>query len=315
MSGAIATVEKIIGDVAEIFGQVNTYGSVEFSREREFALQSLYNNDYSRKIALQNPQSLRDAITNVAAIGITLNPASKLAYLVPRKNGICLDVSYMGLRELATSTGAIIFAKAELAHESDEFIMNGIDKEPTHNFQPFGRNRGAIIGAYCIAKLPSGEYLTELMNIDEVYDTRDRSEAWKAWVTKQKKCPWVTDEGEMIKKTVLKRASKAWPKNKRLDDAIHLLNTSGGEGLDLSGGDAFDENGVSQAPAKFQVGPILANIAAAQNDDEISAVRREGLTAASAARDKYAYDRIRAAVLKRRQEMGIVIDAEAGAAQ
>lgn len=315
MSTAITTVENIIGEVAEVFSQVNTYGSVEFNREREFALQALYNNDYSRKICLSNPQSLRDAITNVAAIGITLNPAAKLAYLVPRKNGICLDISYMGLRELAMSTGAINFAKAELVHEQDEFIMNGIDKEPTHRFQAFGRNRGAVVGVYCVAKLPTGDYLTELMSIDEVYDVRDRSEAWKAWVSKKKSCPWVTDEGEMIKKTVIKRGSKSWPKNKRLDDAIHLLNTSNGEGVDLSGGDTFDENGVSQAPAKFQVGPILANIAAAMNDDEISAIRREGLTAASAARDKYAYDRIRAAVLKRRQELGIVIDVEAGAAQ
>lgn len=315
MSNAIVMVEDIIGQVAEVFSQVNTYGTVEFNREREFALQTLYNNEYSRKIALQNPQSLRDAITNVAAIGITLNPASKLAYLVPRKNGICLDVSYMGLRELATSTGSIIFAKAELAHERDEFIMNGIDKEPTHNFQPFGRDRGAVVGVYCVAKLPTGEYLTELMSIDEVYDVRDRSEAWKAWISKQKKCPWVTDEGEMIKKTVIKRASKSWPKNKRLDDAIHMLNTSGGEGIDTGAGDVVDEDGVVQQQAKFQVGPYLANIAAAQNDAEISAIRREGLTAASAARDKYAYDRIRAAVLKRRQELGIVIDVEAGAAQ
>lgn len=315
MSNAIVMVEDIIGQVAEVFSQVNTYGTVEFNREREFALQTLYNNEYSRKIALQNPQSLRDAITNVAAIGITLNPASKLAYLVPRKNGICLDVSYMGLRELATSTGSIIFAKAELVHERDEFIMNGIDKEPTHNFQPFGRDRGAVVGVYCVAKLPTGEYLTELMSIDEVYDVRDRSEAWKAWISKQKKCPWVTDEGEMIKKTVIKRASKSWPKNKRLDDAIHMLNTSGGEGIDTGAGDVVDEDGVVQQQAKFQVGPYLANIAAAQNDAEISAIRREGLTAASAARDKYAYDRIRAAVLKRRQELGIVIDVEAGAAQ
>jgi recombination protein RecT len=33
----------------------------------------------------------------VAAIGITLNPASKLAYLVPRDGMVCLDISYMGL--------------------------------------------------------------------------------------------------------------------------------------------------------------------------------------------------------------------------
>ena len=43
--------------------------------------------------------------------------------------------------------------------------------------------------------------------------------------------PWKTDEGEMIKKTVVKRASKMWPKSERLDNTIHLLNTENGEGL------------------------------------------------------------------------------------
>ena len=35
----------------------------------------------------------------------------------------------------------------------------------------------------------------------------------------------------MIKKTVVKRASKSWPKSERLDKAVHHLNTDGGEGI------------------------------------------------------------------------------------
>lgn len=311
MSNAVATIESIIDSVGEIFRGVNTYGAVEFTRETEFALQALYapQNNYLRDIALKNPQSLKDAMTNVAAIGISLNPASKLAYLVPRKSGICLDVSYMGLRELATSSGAIIFAKAELVHQQDSFVMNGIDKEPTHQFEVFGRNRGPVIGVYCIAKLPTGEYLTELMSIDEVYDIRDRSDAWKAFQSKGKKCPWVTDEGEMIKKTVIKRGSKSWPRVPRLDAAINMLNTSGGEGIDLSGGDTFDGDGIS-GPKKVELGPVLANLAKAENDAEISAIRRVALQAAADNQDRYAYDRIRKAVKERREQLGIVIDAQ-----
>jgi hypothetical protein len=35
----------------------------------------------------------------------------------------------------------------------------------------------------------------------------------------------------MVKKTVIKRAYKLWPKTERLDEAVHYLNTTGGEGL------------------------------------------------------------------------------------
>ncbi|MBW4954009.1 recombinase RecT, partial [Klebsiella pneumoniae] len=105
----------------------------------------------------------------------------------------------------------------------------------THNFQPFATDRGAIVGVYCVAKTIDGDYLTDVMTIGEVYDIRDRSDAWKAWVSKKKSCPWVTDEGEMIKKTIVKRSSKMWPKTERLDQAVHYLNTDGDQGIDFVG--------------------------------------------------------------------------------
>src|SRR5690606_19073782 len=84
---------------------------------------------------------------------------------------------------------------------------------------------------YVVVKTRDDDYLTPCMSSDGVYDVRNRSSAWKAGENKQKKCPWVTDEGEMIKKTVIKRAYKLWPKTDRLDNAVHFLNTEGGEGL------------------------------------------------------------------------------------
>jgi recombination protein RecT len=155
---------------------------------------------------------------------------------VPRRVGqqqaICLDISYMGLMDLAMATGSIKWAQAELVRANDGFARGRFDEPPKHEFNPFSKDRGEIIGVYVVVKTADGDYLTHTMEIGEVYDIRDRSEAWKSYVAKKiKSCPWVSDTGEMIKKTCVKQAYKYWPKTERLENAIHHLNTDGGEGL------------------------------------------------------------------------------------
>lgn len=200
--------------------------SIKWSKESQFAIQALSSNDYLTKIATQNPVSLQNAIVNIAAIGITLNPASKLAYLVPRKGGVCLDISYMGLIHLAQETGSIEFCQAVIVYKNDTYKRHGIDRAPQHDYEPFG-DRGEPVGVYCTVKLPSGAYLTGEMSKIDVELIRNRSEGWKAG----RNTPWKTDALEMWKKTVVKRESKYWPKVERLDKAINHLNTDGGEGI------------------------------------------------------------------------------------
>lgn len=199
---------------------------IKWSKESQFAIQALGSNEYLTKIATQNPISLQNAIVNIAAIGITLNPASKLAYLVPRKGGVCLDISYMGLIHLAQETGSIEFCQAVIVCKNDTYKRHGIDSAPQHDYEPFG-DRGEPVGVYCTVKLPSGNYLTGEMSKADVEAIRNRSEGWKAG----KNTPWKTDALEMWKKTVVKRESKYWPKVDRLDKAIYHLNTDGGEGV------------------------------------------------------------------------------------
>lgn len=216
------------------FVAVRTDKTMDFDREAGFALQILQGSDYLRGIALANRDSLYAAITNVAAMGISLNPAQKLAYLVPRKKAVCLDISYMGLMDIAQAAGAIQWGQAMIVREKDTFELQGIDKEPMHKYAPFA-DRGKIIGVYVVVKTAEGDYLTHSMPLAKVEDIRNRSEAWKAYKDdSSKKCPWVTDEEEMIKKTCVKQASKYWPKRERLDQAIHHLNTEGGEGITLT---------------------------------------------------------------------------------
>lgn len=224
---ALTTISSDIYSVRDQFDSVLADRSISFEREAGFAVQLLSANDFAMTTAMNNRQSVIDAVTNIAAIGISLNPAKKQAYLVPRDRKICLDISYMGLMDLAMSAGAVKWAQAALVYSGDSFALNGYDKPPMHSFNPFSTERGMLVGVYVVVKTSDGEYLTHTMSIGDVYAIRDRSSAWK----NGKKGPWASDEGEMIKKTCVKQAYKYWPKTERLDTAIHHLNTEAGEGL------------------------------------------------------------------------------------
>ncbi|WP_368647783.1 recombinase RecT [Castellaniella ginsengisoli] len=230
MANKIETVQALVLNTQPAFEAVLCDKSIMFQREAEFAMQIMQANDYLIDCAVKNPQSAIDAVTNIAGIGISLNPAKKHAYLVPRKGKICLDISYMGLMDLAIQSGSIRWAQAVLVHATDRFSVVGVDKPPVHERDPFAKDRGDIIGVYVVAKTADGDYLTETMTRDEIDGIMNRSESVKAGKT----TPWKTDYGEMAKKTVVKRAQKYWPKTERLEKAVHYMDTDGGEGIVLN---------------------------------------------------------------------------------
>lgn len=226
----IDTVQGLVLNTEYAFNAVLCDKSISFQREAEFATQIVTGNDYLMGVAIKAPQTLIDAVTNVAAIGISLNPAKKHAYLVPRKNKVCLDISYMGLMDLAIQSGSIKWAQAEIVHANDEFEIVTVDRPPIHKRNPFNLDRGEIVGVYVVAKTIDDDYLTDTMTKAEIDGIMNRSESVKAG----KSSPWKTDYGEMAKKTVVKRAQKYWPKTERLESAVHHMDTEGGEGLVLN---------------------------------------------------------------------------------
>jgi len=206
---------------------------LDWATEESFAIQLINNNDFIRNTAEKNPQSLYRAMTNVAAVGLTLNPALGYAYLVPRDGKICLDISYKGLCKIATDSGAVRFVQARLVMDYETFKLNKINELPTHEStreNSFIGEKGKVVGVYCVAKTSDNDFLTEPMSADECNEIMNRSAAVKSG----KHNPWLTDWNEMAKKTVVKRASKMWPKSERterLDNAINILNEH--EGIDF----------------------------------------------------------------------------------
>lgn len=228
-------VSWVRGVEPECLQLASVHSAVSIPAEMNYAIQLLTANSFAANIAVQNPVSVQNALRNASAIGISLNPANKHAYLVPRKSqtgmAICLDISYMGLMHLAQSTGSIEWGQAKLVYQGDTYVNQGIDKAPKHEYHAFS-NRGEVVGAYCTVKTSTGAYLTEEMSIQQIHDVRARSEAFTGGKQgKPPSGPWVTDYEEMCRKTVVKRASKYWPKVDRLNQAIDYLNTDGGEGI------------------------------------------------------------------------------------
>ena len=235
MSNNLAVIQGDIEGARQAFGRAAIDPSIRFEAEAGFAMQTLAGNEYAMSVAMRNRQSVINAVINIAAIGISLNPAKKQAYLVPRDGKICLDISYMGLMDLARQSGAIRWAQCALVHEADEFTLAGLDRQPVHKFNPFAKDRGAVIGVYCVVKTADGDYLTHAMAIADVFAIRDKSQSWVAYSAgKSKSCIWQDHEGEMVKKTAVKQAAKYWPRTEqtaRMEQAIQYLNEEAGEGL------------------------------------------------------------------------------------
>ena len=195
---------------------------VRWQEECEFALQALQKN---QQLAKCKPVTVQNAIVNVAAVGLTLNPADGYAYLVPHSSECQLMISFKGLVKAATDTGAISWVKAEVVKEHDQFAYKGPATAPEHSMNPFG-DRGQSVGVYCIAKTHDGDFLVDVMDWAEVQKIRECAKTKAVWDK------W-TDE--MAKKAIIKRAAKQWPKTKQsqnLHKAIEVINETEGTEFD-----------------------------------------------------------------------------------
>lgn len=227
----IAPYQSAIKKSEEKFREV-AEKTVNYERECIFAMQALMKTDFAMQTANKNPKSVHLAMINVASTGLTLNPANAYAYLIPRDGAIVLDISYKGLIKIATDTGSIRWARAEIVYEGDTFEYHGPAREPIHKCNPFKRkDDDSIVGVYCIAKTSDGDILTEVMDIDELDKIRGKSMSY----AKKKSGPWVEWFEQMAKKAVIKRASRTWPYTERaekLNQAIEMANEAEG-GYDL----------------------------------------------------------------------------------
>jgi recombination protein RecT len=210
----------------------------DFLKEVSFAVQHIHKSPYLQKA---DKNTVLRAVLNLAQVGLTLNPISKYAALVPRFNSstrqveCVLEPMYQGLAKLLTDYGAVKSISCELIYEGDEILIDKASIEKVKKHTPYfltGKDKGKIIAAYSLATLSDGSKHFEGMSYSEICEIRDRSESYKAYKDgKIKSCIWVSDEGEMSRKTVFKRHFKYLPKSEgheKIQKAIELDNNING---------------------------------------------------------------------------------------
>jgi recombination protein RecT len=183
---------------------VNLIGKDEALRELGFAQQIIAKSPTLQKCG---SNTIIDAVVNASRANVTLNPALRLAYLVPRKGAATLDISYMGLITILKKSGGCKYVDAFIVYQDEDFNYNPalgtIQHTPHFATTEAEQKARKMIGCYSRAVLPSNDTVFCYMPYWEIEKIKRFSEGseskWSAWTT------W---EEEMVKKSVIKRHFK-----------------------------------------------------------------------------------------------------------
>lgn len=159
------------------------------------------------------PESLLGSIMQSAQMGIECD--GRHGHLIPRWNGkkqcneATFQPDYKGIVALVRRNPEVEDIYAEVVRENDQFsVTQGLHRDLVHEID-IRSERGEIIGAYAVIVYRGGAKPGfDFMSRRDIEGVRERSESWKSHVSKGYDTPWKTDEGEMFKKTVLKRLMK-----------------------------------------------------------------------------------------------------------
>lgn len=148
------------------------------------------------------------SIRKLAAAGLV--PDGREAALVPFKGSCTAIPMVQGLVKMARRSGDVKDIRAHLVYQNEidqgrfTYIV-GDEERLEHDPILFG-DRGAVVGAYAIAKLKDGTLVREFMSIDDV--ERIRRGAASQGGSAQPKGIWQNHYDEMVKKTVIRRLVK-----------------------------------------------------------------------------------------------------------
>jgi len=164
------------------------------------------------KLAECEPTSFFTSMLTAAQMGIL--PNNRDGHLIPRWNNkasrleCTFQPDYKGIVGLIRRNEEVLDVYAVVVRKNDVFkIVQGLHRDIVHE-PDVTKPRGEIIGVYAVIAYKNGTTSWDFLSREDVESVRERSESWKAHKSKGYDTPWITDEGEMFKKTAIKRVSK-----------------------------------------------------------------------------------------------------------
>lgn len=195
-------------------------------------------------------QSVVQAAMTAAVLGLDIDNVLGQAYIVPFKGKAQLIPGYKGYISLAANAGYLL--TGDVVRERDEFkYWRGLDPNLIHiPYMGGPEERGPIKYVYATARSKTLPSEFQVLHIDEVNKSRDRSEGYKSFIAgKIKDTPWVTSFEAMAKKTAIRALGPELPLNVQKAVAIEGAYESGKFArLDEHGSVIIDVDTVDQNP-------------------------------------------------------------------
>lgn len=176
------------------------------------------------------PQSLLFSMMTAAELGLDVGGVLGQAYLVPfwnrKANGgkggyeAQFIPGYKGLINLARRSGKISLVESRLVRQGDTFELEfGLHPKVVH-VPNYKSSLGDVLGAYCIARVTGEDPLVEWMTRSDLDGIKARSKSRDR--DGNIVGPWITDEAQMQRKTVIRRTMNYVPMSPELERAIEI---------------------------------------------------------------------------------------------
>lgn len=218
-----------------------------------------------------NRESLWRACVQGAELGLSLNPTMGEADILVVQGGAQFRPRYKGLMKLALQSGEVTSIRSVLVYENDVFeVIEGLRRDIIH--KPARGARGALTHVYCVWTLRGlSEPQFEVMDRQQVMRIKARSPAGSKGAG-----PWKTDEEEMWRKTVVRRASKYMPIScEAFVKAVAVDNfAEGGVEIDVTDGGEIIEVGVEEAVVESSQVDSIEDILPAEEPADVPEYER-----------------------------------------